>query len=128
MRTLAHPRLSGLPRLWVTKDVHVDVGETLPGAAAAAARGARAARRARRCPAACARCASGRHELTLVLGGGLELRLGDTGDLRLKLAIARRILRCSGRRDVGDGLPRRQRSGASRALAQTLKSEVELEG
>ena len=37
----------------------------------------------------------GAHELTLVLGGGLELRLGDTGDLRLKLAIARRILRAT---------------------------------
>jgi hypothetical protein len=35
----------------------------------------------------------GAHTLTLELGSGLELRLGDTGDLRLKLAIARRILR-----------------------------------
>jgi hypothetical protein len=33
--------------------------------------------------------------LTLVLGGGLEVRLGDHGDLQLKLAIARRILRAS---------------------------------
>ena len=31
-------------------------------------------------------------ELTLVLGSGLEIRLGGLGDLRLKLAIARRIL------------------------------------
>ena len=31
-------------------------------------------------------------ELTLVLRSGLELRLGDVGDLRLKLAVARRIL------------------------------------
>jgi hypothetical protein len=35
------------------------------------------------------------HTLTLELGSGLELRLGDTGDLRLKLAIARRILRAA---------------------------------
>jgi hypothetical protein len=32
-------------------------------------------------------------QLTLVLGSGFEVRLGDVGDLRLKLAIARRILR-----------------------------------
>jgi hypothetical protein len=31
-------------------------------------------------------------ELTLVLRSGLEVRLGGLGDLRLKLAIARRIL------------------------------------
>jgi hypothetical protein len=35
-------------------------------------------------------------ELTLVLRSGLEVRLGDSGDLRLKLAIARRILRALG--------------------------------
>ena len=32
-------------------------------------------------------------ELTLVLRSGTEIRLGDPGDLRLKLAIAGRILR-----------------------------------
>ena len=31
-----------------------------------------------------------------MLGSGLELRLGDHGDLPLKLAIARRILRATG--------------------------------
>ena len=35
-------------------------------------------------------------ELTLVLGSGLELRLGDRSDLQLKLTIARRILRSTG--------------------------------
>jgi hypothetical protein len=34
--------------------------------------------------------------LTLKLAGGFEIRLGDPGDLRLKLAIARRILRATG--------------------------------
>ena len=42
-------------------------------------------------------------ELTLVLGSGLELRLGDAGDLRLKLAIARRILRSQGAAARRDG-------------------------
>ena len=41
-------------------------------------------------------------ELTLVLRSGVELRLGDAGDLRLKLAVARRILLAAGRRDDGD--------------------------
>ena len=35
-------------------------------------------------------------QLSLVLGGGFEVRLGDVGDLRLKLAIARRILHMTG--------------------------------
>ena len=117
-----------LPRLWVTKDVHVD------------GRAARCRRRLRRRAAALAplRGAAlpggvhvvrvGTHELTLVLGAGLELRLGDTGDLRLKLAIARRILRAAVAATGGVGLPRRQRPGASRARHSTLKSEVEVEG
>ena len=46
---------------------------------------------------------AGAKELTLVLGGGLELRLGDGGDLRLKLAIARRILRQTGAASTGGG-------------------------
>ena len=51
----------------------------------------------RRSPGGSSRPASGPcgrrdKELTLVLRSGLELRLGDAGDLRLKLAVARRIL------------------------------------
>ena len=42
-------------------------------------------------------------ELTLTLGGGLQVRLGDDGDLRLKLAIARRILRRTGAATAGAG-------------------------
>ena len=49
-------------------------------------------------------------ELTLVLRSGLELRLGDAGDLRLKLAVARQLLLLAGRRPVRR-LHRRQRSG-----------------
>ena len=45
-----------------------------------------------RFPARVADRAGDRQELTLVLRSGLELRLGDAGDLRLKLAVARRIL------------------------------------
>ena len=37
IRPLAHARRSSLPRLWVTKDVHVVVGERLGAAPAEAA-------------------------------------------------------------------------------------------
>jgi cell division septal protein FtsQ len=94
VRPLAHPRLSGLPRLWVTKDVHVEVGEVLP-APAAAAPAALAPLRGASLPSGVHSVLVGEHTLTLELGSGLELRLGDTGDLRLKLAIARRILRAT---------------------------------
>ena len=92
IRPLAHPRLSGLPRLWVTKDVHVAVGQPLP-APAAAAPAALAPLRGASLPSGVHSVRVGAHTLTMELGSGLELRLGDTGDLRLKLAIARRILR-----------------------------------
>jgi hypothetical protein len=45
----------------------------------------------------------GEGELSLRLSGGLEVRLGDTGDLRLKLAIARRILRMTHAAAGGSG-------------------------
>jgi cell division septal protein FtsQ len=94
IRPLAHPRLSGLPRLWVTRDVHVAVGQPLP-APAAAAPAALAPLRGASLPSGVHSVRVGAHMLTLELGNGLELRLGDTGDLRLKLAIARRILRAA---------------------------------
>jgi cell division septal protein FtsQ len=90
IRKLAHPHLSHLPRLWVTREVHVMVGELLPAPVGAAAT-ALAPLRGAPLPGG-VRIVRGGKELTLVLGGGLELRLGDPGDLQLKLAIARRIL------------------------------------
>jgi cell division septal protein FtsQ len=101
VRTLAHPRLSSLPRLWVTKDLNVQVGETLPPTAASAA-SALALLRGAPLPGGVHEARAGK-ELTLVLGGGLEVRLGDTGDLRLKLAIARRILRATAAAATGGG-------------------------
>jgi cell division septal protein FtsQ len=91
IRTLAHPHLSHLPRLWVTRDVHVTVGEPLPAPMEAAAT-ALAPLQGAPLPGG-VRLVRGGKELTLVLGSGLEVRLGDHGDLQLKLAIARRILR-----------------------------------
>jgi hypothetical protein len=92
MRRVAAPRRSRLPRLWLPKSVRLAAGETLPldqGRIAAAAV-APIARRAY--PGGVRAVVTGPEALTLVLGEGTQLRLGDLGDLRLKLAIARRIL------------------------------------
>ena len=101
IRPLAQPRLSHLPRLWVTRDVQVRVGEPLPAAVASAAT-ALAPLQGAPLPGG-VRLVRGGKELTLVLGGGLEVRLGDHGDLQLKLAIARRILRATAAATTGGG-------------------------
>lgn len=101
IRPLAHPRLTQLPRLWVARDVHVEAGEPLPAALGSAAT-ALAPLRGAPLPGG-VRLVRGGKELTLVLGGGLEVRLGDHGDLQLKLAIARRILRATAAAATGGG-------------------------
>ena len=100
IRALAHPRLSNLPRLWVTKDFHVVVGDYL-GVAPTQAASALSLLRGTPLPGGVRIVRAAGKELTLVLGGGLELRLGDGGDLRLKLAIARQILRQTGAATAG---------------------------
>jgi cell division protein FtsQ len=102
IRTLPHSRLSHLPRLWVTKAVDVQVGGALPPQLAAAAT-ALAPLQAAALPGGVSSVRVGKDELTLTLGGGLQVRLGDTGDLRLKLAIARRILGQTGAALGGTG-------------------------
>jgi cell division protein FtsQ len=98
---LPHPRLSHLPRLWAKRDVDVTVGRSLPDALLPAAT-ALAPLRGAPLPAGVRTVRAGK-ELTLTLGSGLEVRLGDATDLRLKLAIARRILRQTGAATVGGG-------------------------
>lgn len=84
-------RVSSLPRVWIPADSTVAVGDVLPAAeggraaaALAAVRGSLAGR------IRFVRTSS--RELTFILRSGLELRLGGIDDIRLKLAIARRIL------------------------------------
>jgi cell division protein FtsQ len=85
-----------LPRIWLGKD-----GTIRPGATVGTAEGARAV--AALGPIAgtgfgprilLVRATD--DELTFVLRSGVELRLGDPGDIRLKLAIARRVLHAAG--------------------------------
>ena len=102
IRMLPHSRLSHLPRLWVTKAVEVQVGSALPPQLSAAAT-ALAPLQGAALPGGVSTVRVGKDELTLTLGGGLQVRLGDTGDLRLKLAIARRILTQTGAALRGTG-------------------------
>ena len=98
IRQLTNPRLSNLPRMYVGKSaIDIAVGQRL---AAPVADGAAAVS-----PLAAAPLPGGVRlvsdttagGLYLVIGGnGFQVRLGDVGDLRLKLAIARRILHETG--------------------------------
>src|SRR5437763_889779 len=93
---LAPSRRSLLGGVWLPSSTEVRVGEWLPASQGGGAAAALASLRGARLGVRIATAVEARGSLTLVLAGGLQLRLGDTGDLRLKLAIARRILMASG--------------------------------
>lgn len=92
MRKLANPKRSSLPRAWISKKVPITLGEALPrldGALAAAAvvpvaRGAY--------PGHVRTVTATASSLTLVMRKGTQIRVGDIGNIRLKLAIAERVL------------------------------------
>jgi hypothetical protein len=98
LRVLTHPRLSSLPRVWLPAKTPVVVGQQLSaddGGAGAAALGALGGSHL---PQVVRTVTGGRTGLTLLLASSFQLRLGDPSDLRLKLAIARRIM-------AGNGVP-----------------------
>jgi len=79
-----------LPRLWLTRDIAVSVGQALPASFTPATRalaGVHEVRLPRRVKAV--RWTGG--QLTLVLRRGPELRLGSRTDLLLKLSVAARV-------------------------------------
>jgi cell division protein FtsQ len=92
LRPVGNTRLSSLPRAWVPAATAIEVGKVLPADGIGAAATALAPIAGTRFPARVKAVRSGKKELTLVLGSGVEVRLGDSGDVRLKLAVARRIL------------------------------------
>lgn len=96
LRELASPRRSTLPRIWAPKDATIAVGRTLGVADGGRAARALAPLQAIRFPGRVRLATAGPGRLDLTLAGGLELRLGGPHDLRLKLAIARRILLADG--------------------------------
>lgn len=92
LRRLPHPRASSLPRVWLRAQTQIAVGQELAAADGAAAASAIAAARAVGLRYAVRTVTGGGEGLTLVLPSSFEVRLGDPGDLRLKLTIAGRIL------------------------------------
>jgi cell division septal protein FtsQ len=92
MRRLRTPKLSSLPRVWIPASASVTVGETLGPKEGALAAAALAPLAQGTFPSGVRAVREADAELTFVLRSGLEVRLGGLGDLRLKLAIARRIL------------------------------------
>lgn len=89
--TVAKPHASPqLARIWIPRTTPVTVGGFLPTNHAAAI--ARALALASRFPAHIVLASLRRDGLTFRLRNGLELRLGEPVDVRLKLAIARRAL------------------------------------
>jgi len=91
-----------LPRVWVGKDASIRLGSTVGTAEGAEAVAGLAPLAGTGFGARVLFVRVREDELTFVLRSGIELRLGDRSDLRLKLAIARRILRLVGA-DVSPG-------------------------
>jgi cell division protein FtsQ len=92
IRALDHPSLSALPRIWLSRDASVSAGTSLGDGAGLAAVAALRTVQARPIGVRVRDVKTGESELTLFLRSGLELRLGDTSNLRFKLAVARKIL------------------------------------
>jgi hypothetical protein len=112
----------GLPRVWLKRDVDVRVGEPLAGSSRRALT-AVAPLVERPLPSAVNSAVVGRDGLTLELRSGIELRLGDTSDLAVKLEVARRVLPQLGDLDgyLDVSVPERPVAGES------LNSQVEVE-
>ena len=81
-----------LPRVFVPRQTGVRLGELLPPSSGGLAAIVVAPLAAGNFPAAVRLVRTSERELTLVLRTGVEVRLGDVIELRLKLAVARRIL------------------------------------
>jgi cell division protein FtsQ len=91
LRQVRNTRVSRLPRAWVARDASIAVGTILAREDGAAAAAALAPAAAEQFPGHIRFVKTGEKELTFVLASHSEVRLGDVGDLRLKLAVARRI-------------------------------------
>jgi cell division protein FtsQ len=90
LRELGRP-YPQLPRIWVPRSVDVAVNATLGGLGAQGI-AAVAPLKPLRLGADVREVLTDGGELTLVLRSGMQLRLGDSGDLKLKLSIAKQLL------------------------------------
>lgn len=127
LRTLPAGRPAPLPRVWVSKRVAVAPGRPVANRVAAGAVAA-VAHLPPGFPARVRDVRTGAEELTFKLASGLELRLGDGGEVALKLAIAARILPTLAAPSAG-GPTYLDVSVVERPVAgQSLNSQVEVEG
>ena len=115
----ARPRL---PRIWLEHEVEIRLGEDLPGLQRRAI-AAVAPLVSHQLPLGVASAVATREELKLLLRNGLELRLGDSRDLPVKLEVARQVIpRLADARGYLDvSVPDRPVAG------ETLNSQVEVE-
>jgi cell division protein FtsQ len=104
-----------LPRIWLPAATQIEAGETLPDRDGGAAARALAPLARSRFPVKIERAALHHGEVFFALAGGVDLRLGQPNDLRLKLAIARRIVPTlpAGTTYVDVSVPERPVSGSS---------------
>ena len=96
LRPLPHGALAGLPRIWLAAGTDLPVGTTLASESGASAAAALAVARRVGFRAAIAGVTVSNGTLALELRSGLELRLGTSEDVALKLAVAARILPVAG--------------------------------
>jgi cell division protein FtsQ len=101
VRRVTNTRVSSLPRMWVAPRVRVVLGEMLAPAGGGIAASIFAPLAASRFPARVQFVRADAKELTLVLRSRMEVRLGTVDDMRLKLAIARKILLAVGAQPGG---------------------------
>jgi cell division protein FtsQ len=111
-----------LARIWVKRDVHLTPGATADGDLATAV-GAVAPLARSRFPGRVTSVTTTPDELTLRLRSGIQVRLGDPLDVRLKLAVAARVLPLvdAGTLYLDVSVPERPVAGT------TLYSQVEVE-
>ncbi len=110
LRKVGHP-YPRLPRIWLPRSVDVAENSTLGGLGAKGV-AALAPLRALHVRADVRQVVVADGELTLVLRSGTELRLGDNGDLRLKLSIVKQLLPLTtGARYVDVSVPERPVAG-----------------
>lgn len=91
MSSVARRSRPALPRVWVPRTVPLEAGSVAAGELRTAVM-AVAPLRAMRFPGQVAAVASTGRQLIIRLRGGLLVQLGEPGDVRLKLAVAARIL------------------------------------
>jgi cell division protein FtsQ len=93
MQRVPKGSFAALPRIWIPQSVPVTLGVTLGSGAGAAEARALAPLRTAALGVPVMTVRIDHDQVAYALGGGLELRVGSTENLPLKLAVARDILR-----------------------------------